>query len=169
MSDNADVIVSKPRESRCTVPEHGQYDFILKVLDMISTENLHEDLLWHVKDGSVHFSTMCSDFFHWGCADAEEVETEEDLALLKQCLTDLGAISDVADVLYGVLLYASRRRGMRPMSLWLKRLLTGEYQNPDPRTPERIAEWKAKHAESHAKIHELFLAAGPERDPRSEG
>lgn len=163
MSDEEEIV--------CTDPLHEQFDFVISVLEMTSNADLCGELIWSVTDdikGKVHFSLMCSDTFAWGTADAEKVETKEDIQLFAQCQEDLKAISAGAEG-YVSELYAARRRGMRPMRLWLKLLLNGSYRDPDPRMPEAIESWKAKYSEEHAKIHELFLTTGPERDPRTEG
>lgn len=162
MSDEEEIV--------CTDPLHEQFDFVISVLEMASNADVHGELIWNVTDdikGKVHFSLMCSDTFAWGTADAEDIENKEDLRLFEECREDLKAISAGAEG-YVCELYAARRRGMRPMRLWLSLLLEGNYQRPDPRTPEVIERWNAKYSKDHAKIHELFLATGPERDRRTE-
>lgn len=71
----------------------------------------------------------------------------DDLPLLHQCLADLREADD--ETLLPEL-YAARKRGLRPMRLWLygggrHKAVPGEKALP------------------------LFEAAGPERDPKSEG
>ena len=111
-----------------------------------------DGLWWRAyEDGQIKLFAQCSDTFHWASADMEEIE-EDDIPLLRQCLEDLKAVDEqyLLDVLF-----AARKRKMRPMSLWLafRDPKTGEYDRDKPR-------WES---------HQLFLDAGPERDPQSEG
>ena len=86
------------------------------------------------------FLANTSDFFFWGTADAEEI-TGEDLADLEQAFEDVKAVSIYE--FYGVLLWAARKIKMRPQR--------PQWINLEP------------------PLQALFLAAGPEREPGSEG
>lgn len=125
--------------------------YVVAVLGVFADADFHDGgLYWHVKDGRVHFAAMCSDTFHWASADAEEIRPD-DVPLLRSCLTDLQRLDGIAPA-YLPELYAARRRGMRPMRLYL--------------WPKRQA---PALAEGWAAVRDLFLACGPERDPATEG
>lgn len=114
-------------------------DYVVAVLGTYQRADLFDDLWWRVEDGRVSFSAMCSDLFVWASADSEPIELH-DAPLLERCLADLQAV-DATEHLAA--LFAARKRGMRPMRLWLER-----------------------HA---GAARGLFLAAGPERTRESEG
>jgi hypothetical protein len=121
--------------------EHALY--ALAVLRAFSDADCHEGVIWHVRDGRVFFSAMCSDTFAWGTADAEPIDPA-DIPALDQCLKDL------ADIGNGVLyflpeLFASRKRGTRPMNRWMTKIIGDD-------KPEDAA------------VRALFEAAGPPRE-----
>lgn len=95
---------------------------------------------WRTDHEPMTLFALCSDVFHWATADLESI-TEDDMPLLRGCFEDLAALDDL---LWLPELFAARKRGMRPMRAFLK-----VCDNPDTLA--------------------LFNAAGPERDPRSEG
>lgn len=149
-------------------PEMANFEYTRDVLDLFAKLDITEDLIWHVRGGMINFSVMCSDTFMWGGADAESLRPE-DLKLFRTCVSDLREISSEAVARYATILFSARKRGMRPMRLWLERLRRGDYHTPDRRSPDEIAKWNELYAKDHALIHAHFLACGPERDPRSEG
>ena len=53
----------------------------------------------------------CNDFFAWGCADSESIESAEDLLLLAQAMSDADLAGDAS---WGPLLYCARRAKLRP-------------------------------------------------------
>jgi hypothetical protein len=115
-------------------------DYMVRVLDAFEKADLFDGLLWRVKNKAVTFAAICRDTFWWATADAEEINTD-DLDLLERCLTDLKP-HDEAYLLPE--LFAARKRNLRPMRLWLKSV-------------------------DNSEVLKLFLDAGPERDPKSEG
>lgn len=115
-----------------------RFDDVLELLRIYDEADVHGQLWWRVHGDSVSFAVNCSDTFAWGTADAEDV-TAADLALLRRCLDDLCPFGE--EYLLGEL-YAARKRGMRPMRLWLD-------------SPSIVSTGGAR---------DLFLAAGPERD-----
>lgn len=149
-------------------PEMANFEYTRDVLDFFAKLDLREELLWHVKDGMINFSVMCSDLFAWGCADAEPIRPE-DLKLLQLCKFDLLQFGSESLCRYLAPLFAARKRGMRPMRLWLELLARGDYHTPDRRSAEDVAKWIEQYGEKNALIRSLFLACGPERDRRSEG
>lgn len=145
------------------------WDYMIEVLRIFRELDIEDELYWRFgKNGEPIFWVLCSDFFMWGCADGEDI-TPDDIPLLKQCIEDLKVTEAQTWQLDVGLLFAARKRSMRPMRLWLKRLRYGDYHDPDRRTPEKIAAWNAEHGESHEKMYQLFLAAGPERTREGEG
>jgi len=118
----------------------AERQYVMNVLEIFRDADLFMDsLMWgpHGSDGSYRFSAMCSDTFHWASADCETIEPE-DLQMLGECLADL-RVADSHGQAYLCELFASRKRGMRPMHSWL----------------QFVVEYPA--------VHELFLQAGPER------
>lgn len=74
-----------------------------------------DDLWWRTIDGAVMFFAKCSDMFMWACADLEPIHAE-DMPLLRECrrvLDELGSSCLLSE------LYACRKRGKRPMKVWL--------------------------------------------------
>lgn len=125
-----------------TLPPHAA-----ELLGLTASNEAWESIMWMARtDGTIHFGAPCSDVFWWATADWEEIG-EEDMPLFRQCMADL----DATDEHYMVeILYAARKRGMRPMSLWLG--IRGD------------------RAWQHSReLFDMFLAAGPERDPKEEG
>jgi hypothetical protein len=79
-------------------------------------DNMTEAVVWRVdmtpgSNRDISLSALCSDFFAWATADAEEI-TVEDIPLLKSCLDDLRK-ADGATYYLGEL-FAARKRKMRP-------------------------------------------------------
>ena len=121
--------------------EHALYT--IAVLRTFADADCHEGVIWHVRDNRVFFSAMCSDTFAWGSADAEPIDPA-DLPLLDKCFTDLDAIGGIA-LCHLPELYASRKRGTRPMNRWMTKILRGDDPNDNAVRP-------------------LFEAAGPPRE-----
>lgn len=93
------------------------------------------DTLWWYSEGdTLRFAITCSDYFCWGCADAEDIY-EDDIPLLEECFRDAKAVGDGYDA--GEL-YCCRKRQMRPQGACY------EYLNP--------------------KIQPLIDACGPYRE-----
>lgn len=125
--------------------------YLTAVLGAFADADYHDGgLLWHVKDGRVHFFATCSDTFHWASADAEEI-TEADVPLLRQCLADLKTIKAEYEL---PTLFSARKRGMRPMSVYID-----QYRR----------EVLPASARTFQGIVALFEACGPERTKASEG
>jgi hypothetical protein len=96
--------------------------------------------------GEIKFYVLCNDMFWWGTADCEWITTE-DIPDLQRAYDDLKAadLDDICMWCYAPELWISRKRGMRPQRPW----------------------WDRERIPGPAK--ELFLAAGPHRDPKEEG
>lgn len=117
--------------------------YITTVLGIYHEADLYDGLIWRPVSDGIQFAAICSDTFSWGTADLEDI-TPDDLPLLAQSLDDLHPHDE--EYLLGEL-FAARKRGMRPMRLWLDNA----------------------NAVSTDGARDLFLAAGPERDPATEG
>ena len=111
----------------------------------------HED-----PPNTLRFLVNCSDTYAWATADCEPVEPD-DIPLLKQALEDCRAADPKYGDSYFTDLWISRKRGMRPMRLWL-----GTHPGQKDGVPKGLKQ-------RHPELLPLFLAAGPEREPRSEG
>lgn len=97
--------------------------FVQRVLKVFGDAYAHEDLLWMVDDlGKVSFMANVSDTFDWGSADGEPILPRH-LGELEKAYRDLKALEDGEKVQrrsaytqYVAMLYAARRRQMRPMA-----------------------------------------------------
>ena len=119
-----------------TLPDHyAVYD----LLTLVSKYDDTDSLWWNQ---GLDFFVNVNDLFDWACADLEKIESEEDIAALRQAYEDVAAVG--GDHFYGSLLWACRKRGMRPQ------------------TPV----WDGMKDEA---VVALLLAAGPEREPGTEG
>lgn len=98
-------------------------------------------------------AVICSDIFIWGCSDAEEIETSDDIELLRQSIKDCTSIEPHSS--HGTLLYCARKRNMRPQGAYYKYLDVYDYKKDQPRELNK---------EATAKMYKLFNDAGPERE-----
>lgn len=110
-----------------------------------------EDFIVNTKEQEI--AVICNDVFAWGFADAEDIETSDDIELLRQSIKDCTAIEPRSS--HGALLYCARKRNMRPQGAYYKYLDVYDYKKDQP--PEL-------NAEATAKMHKLFNDAGPERE-----
>jgi hypothetical protein len=124
----------------------ARLDFIETILLIFDTAECRDELMWTGRwaDGVIRFSAQCSDIFEWATADAEGIETEQDIDLLRQCLAELSEADQRHGRHYLAELYAARKRHQRPQGAWF--------------APERWA-----HVSGADAIRQLFLDAGPER------
>jgi hypothetical protein len=88
-----------------------------RILKLAQKYDFIDDLIW---DQDLKFAINCNDVFMWGCADAEEIETEEDVNLLQQ------ACEDSND--WGHILYCARKQGMRPQGSYYEYLYNDEWE-----------------------------------------
>ena len=99
--------------------------FIKELLSLTARYDFCSEIIW---DETLEFYVLCSDFFGWGCADAEEIKAE-DLNLLEQCFKD--------DKFSGELLYCARKRKMRPQNAYYEHLAKESWHLFDACGPER--------------------------------
>jgi hypothetical protein len=94
-----------------SVLEHLQgYHFVCSLFKLMRKYDKFHDLIW---DDDLNFEVICSDDFFWGSADGERV-TSESLSQLEQAFKDCEKAVPDFGPLYGNMLYAARRRKMRP-------------------------------------------------------
>jgi hypothetical protein len=87
--------------------------FTEKVLYTFWEYDLHSELYWRFDNNEAKFFVMCSDVFHWGTADCEEI-TPNNIKEFWKAHGDLYAIdSEHAEIWTGDL-FAARMRKMRP-------------------------------------------------------
>ena len=88
--------------------------FHLRLLGLFEKHELHDSLSWSVDGDIVSFYVICNDLFDWAwaSADAEDI-TPENIDILEQALNDVASVSSY-DVRWGVTLFATRVRKMRP-------------------------------------------------------
>jgi hypothetical protein len=111
-------------------------NFVQPLMLLFSDYDQADQLCWKFsREGtSLYFWVNCNDVFGYACADAEEIDPE-DLPLLRECFTDALKADKTYGPLYAPLLFACRKRRMRPMK--------GAYPKPE-------------------SIKPLFDASGPE-------
>lgn len=107
-------------------------EFKINLLKVIAKYDAHSILFWRT---DLFFAVNCNDVFYWGYADCEEISSQQDVDLLEQNFEilknyDLGWDSDSA-----AMLYASKKRQMRPQGAMYKHI--------------------------KQRIHHLFDACGP--------
>ena len=97
-----------------------------QLLKLIAERDCYGVLFWN---SDLEFFINCNDFFAWGCADAEPVQTPEDVGALERAFQDAG--DD------GPLLYCARRRGMRPQGAYYDHIEKEHWPLFDACGPER--------------------------------
>jgi hypothetical protein len=87
------------------------------VLALFEQADSYDLVTWKVDmtagPAAVRLFAICSDVFHYACADAEEI-TAADLPLLSSCLADLQQAGN--ETFYMGELFAARKRKMRPIA-----------------------------------------------------
>lgn len=78
----------------------------INLLKLAAEWELQNSLHW---DTDLKFYVTCSDFFFWGCADAEDITCQEDVDLFEQAITDVGC-----EHTYATDLYCAKKRKLRP-------------------------------------------------------
>jgi len=101
------------------------------------------ELRWRDDGAGLVFYVDCSDTFHWGTADSEEI-TEADLSQLRRAQADACCCPD-RNYLWPTL-WCARKRGMRPMRAFYREVLVA---SPD--------------SGARGTMVALFDAAGPVR------
>ena len=84
--------------------------FKVNLLKLVAEHDLHGEITW---DTALSFYVICNDVFAWGCADAEDIESQEDVDLIHQSIVDCQAADMTKDV-YALELFCARKRKMRP-------------------------------------------------------
>jgi hypothetical protein len=120
-------------------------NFVLDVLRLFSLDetDCYGDLFWRCENpDTIEFFVNVNDIFWWATADLEPI-TPEDLPAMRQAVADVRKITECKHVSDAFVLWAARKRKMRPQRpayhMWDKQL------------------WA------------LFDACGPERKPEEEG
>ena len=78
----------------------------INLLKLVAEHELTDYIKWNT---DLEFYVTCSDFFFWGCADAEDITSQEDVDLFEQAITDVGC-----EQTYVTDLYCAKKRKMRP-------------------------------------------------------
>jgi hypothetical protein len=81
-------------------------EYKINLLKLAAANDLQADLLWNE---DLDFYVICNDLFFWGCADAEDIESQEDVDLYKKAIEDVGTFDAWASSLF-----CARKRKMRP-------------------------------------------------------
>lgn len=120
-------------------------------------ENTDSALYWYTQEDSLHFSLDCSDFFMWGCADSQEVTTEN-LPVLKKAYEDANAVGARS---WAWALFVCRVQNMRPQGAFYKLIPstlvplineTGEERTPQMGDPLAATEGKVQEPEPAKNI-----------------
>ena len=54
--------------------------FKINLLKLVAEHDLQGEIIW---DTALCFYVPCNDVFFWGCADAEDIESQKDVDLLQ--------------------------------------------------------------------------------------
>lgn len=81
-------------------------EFKINLLKLVAQHGLHLDIHWNE---DLNFYVGCNDIFFWGCADAEDIENQEDVDLFEKSIEDVGT-----DNVWASYLFCARKRKMRP-------------------------------------------------------
>lgn len=87
-------------------------EFKINLFKLVAEHDIRDALYWS-EDLSFYF--LCNDFFYWGCADAEDIENQQDVDLLEQCIKDCQAVREFGEN-HATELFCARKRKMRPQS-----------------------------------------------------
>lgn len=110
---------------------------VFELLTFLSETEEHDAVWWTSNhEGKLTFLVNCNDFFAWGCADAEEIENQQDIDAFEQAYRDCLKI-DQFTTYWWKLLYCARKRGSRPQG--------------------------AQYSRIPKELHPLFDACGPPR------
>ncbi len=112
--------------------------FVLRVLSAFDGDDRADkgELLWQIEKGTARFFAMCSDFFWWGGADAEEI-TPDNIGVLELAIADCYASDRVIGTCDAVSLFCARVRKMRPQGAAYKSLDRKAWPLFDACGPER--------------------------------
>jgi len=91
-------------------------EYKIKLLKLVAEYDIQHTLFWS-EDLSFYF--LCNDFFYWGCADAEDIENQEDVDLLEQCIKDCRAVQQFGEN-HATELFCARKQKMRPQGAFYK-------------------------------------------------
>jgi len=81
-------------------------EYQLNLLKLLAKHDLQSDISWQE---DLKFYILCNDLFAWGCADAEYIESQDDVDLYEKSIEDCGA-----DTVWVSYLFCARKRKMRP-------------------------------------------------------
>lgn len=104
----------------------------LEILKLLTEAN--DEFCGFYRNGKIRIFINTNDIFYWATSDLDFVE-ELDLPLLRQSVEDCKAAGDVG---WGDILFAARKRGMRPQTCVMKSM--------------------------SEEVRKLFEACGPERE-----
>jgi hypothetical protein len=86
----------------------------INLLKLVAEHELTDYIKWNI---DLEFYVTCSDFFFWGCADAENITSQEDVDLFELAIKDvrsLLSLNEVCTYEYATELYCAKKRKMRP-------------------------------------------------------
>ncbi len=106
---------------------------MFELLRLFGDGDACDELRWRDDGAGLMFKVDCSDTFYWGTADSENV-TEADLPELQRAMTDSSCCPAGRDL--WPVLWCARKRGMRPMDVFYRRVLGGP---PDSGVPGTLA------------------------------
>ena len=93
-------------------PENTDLSFQSELLRFVAKHELYGFLYWS-DSYLIKFWINCNDVFYWGCADAEDV-TSENFAAFRRAIEECMAIDKVIGNIEGCFLFAAQVRKMRP-------------------------------------------------------
>jgi hypothetical protein len=104
-------------------PEH-----LIPFLKIISKHDFFGEAIWDIDFKNI--SLICNDLFYWGCADAEKIESIEDVNLLDQC-------GELVSSFNAIELFCCKKRGQRPQGALYKYIKEEHRHFFDECGPER--------------------------------
>jgi hypothetical protein len=122
-----------------------QLDRILRVLHLVYTKDIRDELVWHTRDNGavVLFAIDCSDLFEWGCADSEPLTPDSVVELESACDDSRTATGTAC---WGTTIYCCRRRQSRPQGAAYRDLPQEIWPLLDACGPERESRVGNPHA-----------------------
>lgn len=141
---------------------------IRRLLKLVEKYEIEDRVHW---DRTLTFYIICNDFFHWGCADGENIETTEDMDLLENCMKEIKYhIKDPMDFTWentATLLYCAKKRGTRPQGAYYQYISERYWDLFDACGPEREVSF-GNPTENRVKIKERIKKCMEEKNKRDK-
>lgn len=145
MIEDIDLISVRPPEAQARLTARlSSTEWINDLLHLFRYD-YNEYLSWTADTDAprdLHFRIRCDEVFGWGCAD-HEVVTETDLPDLLRARSDMERSLRVDEEGEWPALWVARKRGQRPMPVWLSRSRPETRALFEAAGPPRTSTWTA--------------------------